>query len=50
MNMLVETYEDQEVAEETPEVSEEALGVIEELGLEGQQKLFSENKDGEKGR
>jgi hypothetical protein len=39
--MVVETYECEEVAEATPEQSEEAIALIAELGLEGQEELVA---------
>lgn len=39
--MLVETFECQETAEEPIEAAEEAIGLIESLGLEGQKTLLS---------
>jgi hypothetical protein len=43
--MLVETYECEETATETPELSAEAVELIDKLGLEGQQQLLSRDDD-----
>ena len=45
--MLVESYECQETASESIEASEEAVKLIEELGLEGQKSILSKNDDGD---
>lgn len=43
--MQVETYECQETMDETVEATEEAIGILESLGLEGQKKLLSPDTD-----
>jgi hypothetical protein len=43
--MKVETYECEETKMEVPQESEEAVRLIDELGLEGQQVLVSKKKD-----
>jgi hypothetical protein len=48
--MLVQTYECEQTAEETPEMCEEAARIIESLELEGQRKLLVPSDGEEKGR
>lgn len=48
--MNIETYEVCEESDMTPEADEEALAIIEELGLEGQRALFQPRDDGELNR
>lgn len=43
--MQVETFECEETATETPEISSEAVALIEKLGLEGQKQLLSPQDD-----
>lgn len=45
--MEVETYEVEEVAAATVEQNEEAKALVEQLGLEGQAKLYAPKDDGE---
>ena len=43
--MKVETFECQETAAEPIEMAEEAINLIEEMGLEGQQSLVGKDKN-----
>ena len=45
--MVVETYEVEDVAAATVEQNEEAKALVEQLGLEGQAKLYAPKDDGE---
>ena len=45
--MVVETYEVEEVAAATVEQNEEAKALVEQLGLEGQAKLYAPKDDGD---
>lgn len=48
--MEVETYECSETATETIEASEEALAIVEQLGMEGQKGLFCQRVEDESAR
>lgn len=44
--MLVETFECEETKDETPEMSEAAIAIIESMGLSGQARLVGRTSDG----